>query len=78
MVNSYCVRCKTHTNDVNPQMVTSNKRHMRKSKCGSCGGNKSCFTSGTGLVGKPYRARGKGFDFGSLLSAGAKLLPLLL
>lgn len=44
--NTYCLKCKTHTEDKNHCVATTkNGRGMLKSTCGSCGGKKNKFIS---------------------------------
>ena len=43
-MESYCLKCKTITENVNPQVLsTSNGRVMILSKCAICGSKKSKF-----------------------------------
>lgn len=41
--NTYCLKCKKFTDDVNPEVVESNGKNMLKSKCNECNGKKSKF-----------------------------------
>ena len=60
---NYCVKCRTKTENKDPQMVQGGKRLMIKSSCGSCGSRKSCFAK-------------KGEQGGSLQQAMAILKPI--
>lgn len=40
---NYCVKCRQKTENVGENTVQSGNRVMIKSKCGTCGGKKSCF-----------------------------------
>ena len=43
-MESYCLRCKKRTKNINPQVSsTSNGKIMILSKCAICGGKKSRF-----------------------------------
>ena len=43
-MESYCLKCKKHTKNINPQVSsTSNGRLMIISKCAICGSRKSKF-----------------------------------
>ena len=43
-VESYCLKCKKHTENINPEISsTSNGRSMILSKCAICGSKKSRF-----------------------------------
>ena len=43
-MESYCLRCKKHTKNINPQVSrTSNGKLMILSKCAICGSKKSKF-----------------------------------
>ena len=43
-MKSYCLKCKNHTKNVNPQVSsTSNGKIMILSKCAICNSNKSKF-----------------------------------
>ena len=43
-VESYCLKCKKHTENINPEISsTSNGRSMILSKCEICGSKKSRF-----------------------------------
>ena len=43
-VESYCLKCKKHTKNINPQVSsTSNGKVMILSKCAICGSKKSRF-----------------------------------
>ena len=43
-MESYCVRCKKYTKNVNPRVLnTSNGKTMILSKCAKCGNKKSRF-----------------------------------
>ena len=43
-MESYCLKCKKHTKNVNPQVSsTSNGKMMILSKCAICGSKKSKF-----------------------------------
>ena len=43
-MESYCVRCKKYTKNVNPRVSnTSNGKTMMLSKCATCGSKKSRF-----------------------------------
>ena len=43
-VESYCLKCKKHTKNINPQVSsTSNGKLMILSKCAICGSKKSRF-----------------------------------
>ena len=43
-MESYCLKCKKHTENVNPQVSsTSNGKIMVLSKCAKCGSKKSKF-----------------------------------
>ena len=40
-MESYCLKCKKHTKNINPQVwSTSNGKIMKLSKCAMCGGKK--------------------------------------
>ena len=44
-MESYCVRCKKYTKNVNPRVSnTSNGKTMMLSKCATCGSKKSRFS----------------------------------
>ena len=43
-MESYCLKCKKHTKNINPQVSsTSNGKFMILSKCVTCGSRKSKF-----------------------------------
>ena len=43
-MESYCLKCKKHTKNINPQVSsTSNDKVMILSKCAICSGKKSRF-----------------------------------
>ena len=43
-MESYCLKCKKHTKNINPQVSsTSNGKMMILSKCAICGSKKSRF-----------------------------------
>ena len=43
-MESYCLKCKKHTKNINPQVSsTSNGKIMILSKCAICGSKKSIF-----------------------------------
>ena len=43
-MESYCLKCKRHTKNINPQVSsTSNGKFMILSKCAICGSRKSKF-----------------------------------
>ena len=43
-MKSYCLKCKKHTKNINPQVSsTSNGKVMILSKCAICGSKKSRF-----------------------------------
>ena len=43
-MESYCLKCKKHTKNINPQVSsTSNGKVMILSKCAICGSKKSRF-----------------------------------
>ena len=43
-MESYCVRCKKYTKNINPRVLnTSNGKTMILSKCAKCGNKKSRF-----------------------------------
>ena len=43
-MESYCVRCKKYTKNINPRVsITSNGKTMILSKCATCGSKKSRF-----------------------------------
>ena len=43
-MESYCLKCKEHTKNINPQVSrTSNGKMMILSKCAICGSKKSKF-----------------------------------
>ena len=43
-MESYCLKCKKHTKNINPQVSsTSNGKLMILSKCAICGSKKSRF-----------------------------------
>ena len=43
-MESYCLKCKKHTKNVDPQVSsTSNDKFMILSKCATCGSKKSKF-----------------------------------
>ena len=43
-MDSYCLKCKTHTENINPQVSsTSNGKIMILSKCSICNSKKSKF-----------------------------------
>ena len=43
-MESYCVRCKKYTKNINPRVSnTSNGKTMMLSKCATCGSKKSRF-----------------------------------
>ena len=43
-IESYCLKCKKYTKNINPQVSsTSNGKMMTLSKCAICGGKKSKF-----------------------------------
>ena len=43
-MDSYCLKCKTHTENINPQVSsTSNGKIMILSKCAKCNSKKSKF-----------------------------------
>ena len=45
-MKSYCLRCKTHTEDRNAQVKrTKNNRYLRTSVCGRCNRKKARFVS---------------------------------
>jgi len=68
---SYCVKCRSKTRNVNPQMVVSaNGRAMMKSQCGVCGTKKSEFVKGSATAGAK-----KGKGFGRLLGGIISQLP---
>ena len=43
-MESYCLKCKRHTKNINPQVSsTSNRKFIILSKCAICGSRKSKF-----------------------------------
>ena len=43
-MESYCVKCKKHTKNINPRVLgTSNGKAIILSKCATCGSKKSRF-----------------------------------
>ena len=43
-MESYCLKCKNYTKNINPQVSsTSNRKFMMLSKCALCGSRKSKF-----------------------------------
>ena len=47
-MESYCLKCKKHTENINPQVSsTSNGKMMILSKCAICGSRKSKFIKKT-------------------------------
>ena len=43
-MNTYCLKCKTNTNNIDPKMFkTKNNRLLMQSKCSFCGTKKSRF-----------------------------------
>ena len=43
-MNTYCLKCKTNTDNIDPKMVkTKNNRLLMQSKCSVCGTKKSRF-----------------------------------
>ena len=43
-MESYCLKCKKHTKNINPQVsITSNGKMMILSNCAICGSRKSKF-----------------------------------
>ena len=43
-MNTYCLKCKTNTANIDPKMVrTKNNRLLMQSKCSVCGTKKSKF-----------------------------------
>ena len=59
MTNSYCLKCRKQTQDINPQVTkTRNNRLMMKSKCVICGTTKTRFIK---------NPNGKGFDLHAML-----------
>ena len=43
-MNTYCLKCKINTSNINPKMVkTKNNRLLMQSKCSVCGTKKSRF-----------------------------------
>ena len=43
-MNTYCLKCKTNTDDFDPKMFkTKNNRLLMQSKCSACGTKKSRF-----------------------------------
>ena len=43
-MKTYCLKCKTNTNNIDPKMVrTKNNRLLMQSKCSVCGIKKSRF-----------------------------------
>ena len=55
-MESYCLKCKKHTKDIDPQVSsTSNGKFMILSKCAVCGSKKSKFINkqeASGLLSK--------------------------
>ena len=55
-MESYCLKCKKHTKNIDPQVSsTSNGKLMILSKCAICGSKKSKFINkqeGSGLLSK--------------------------
>ena len=51
-MESYCLKCKKHTENVNPQVSsTINGKIMVLSKCSICGSKKSKFTNKKEAIG---------------------------
>ena len=43
-MNTYCLKCKTHTANIDPKMVkTKNNKLLMQSKCSACRTKKSRF-----------------------------------
>ena len=42
-MESYCLKCKKHTKNVNPQVSSTSNGKMILSKCAICGSKKSKF-----------------------------------
>ena len=43
-MNTYCLKCKTNTANIDPKMVkTKNNRLLMQSKCSACGTKKARF-----------------------------------
>ena len=46
MMNTYCLKCKKSTKDINSKgFITKNKKYLVKSICNICKGKKSKFVS---------------------------------
>ena len=44
-MNTYCLKCKTNTDNIDPKMVrTKNNRLLMQSKCSVCGTKKSRYS----------------------------------
>ena len=51
-MNTYCLKCKTNTSNIDPKMVkTKNNRLLMQSKCSVCGSKKSRFLKEQGAKG---------------------------
>ena len=51
-MESYCLKCKKHTENINPQVSsTSNGKIMISSKCAICGSKKSRFIEKQDAIG---------------------------
>ena len=42
-MESYCLKCKKHTKNINPQVSSTNNGKVILSKCVACSGKKSRF-----------------------------------
>ena len=50
-MNTYCLKCKTNTANIDPKMFkTKNNRLLMQSKCSFCGTKKSRFVKIKGLL----------------------------
>ena len=61
MATSYCVKCKSRTNSLNPQMAsTSNGKPILQSTCAKCGTKTTTFVSTSGNKPKKPKKPKKG------------------
>ena len=42
-MNTYCLKCKTNTDNIDPKMFRKKNRLLMQSKCSDCGTKKSRF-----------------------------------
>ena len=63
-MNSYCLKCKNHTQSIDPEIVKIGNRYYNQSICANCGSRKSQGTKAPEILKKKKTGKGLGYDNG--------------